>query len=196
MEDYWLKYKHLDTMPIFVGKTLLASGKAAGNKRKIMDWAFVTCSGMTQERFWGIPVYGYGPHFATEWYDASGPYEAYKYEDDARSSDEFYGSSEVAESSGGEDLEETKRLRRATMLESKLEIDDQHHESEDEEGNYVVKRSGIPDDVVKSGARKDMREITVYRQKRCFELETAHEQRALLPVFKTPPPNEWYTFGV
>ncbi|KAL8757385.1 MAG: hypothetical protein Q9199_002262 [Rusavskia elegans] len=49
MADYWLKYKHLDTMPIFLGKTLLASGKAVvGNKRKIMDWAFVTCSGMTR----------------------------------------------------------------------------------------------------------------------------------------------------
>lgn len=48
MADYWLKYKYLDTMPIFLGKTLLASGKAVGNKRKIMDWAFVTCSGMTR----------------------------------------------------------------------------------------------------------------------------------------------------
>lgn len=83
-------------MPIFLGKTLLASGKAAGNKRKIMVWAFVTCSGMTKERFWGISVYGYGTHFATEWYDASGPYEEYRFEDDTRPSDEFYGSGEVA----------------------------------------------------------------------------------------------------
>lgn len=61
-----------------------------------------------------------------------------------------------------DDLEEIKRLGRPIMLESKLEIDDRHHESEDGEGNYVVKHGGIPDDVVKSGARKDIREIAVY----------------------------------
>ncbi|KAL8856695.1 MAG: hypothetical protein Q9198_010760 [Flavoplaca austrocitrina] len=47
-DEYWLKYRYLDTMPVSLGKTLVSSGKAVSHNRKIMDWAFVTVSGNTQ----------------------------------------------------------------------------------------------------------------------------------------------------
>ncbi|KAL9035823.1 MAG: hypothetical protein Q9180_004643 [Flavoplaca navasiana] len=47
-DDYYLKYRYLDTMPVYLSKTLVSSGKAVSQSRKIMDWAFVSVSGNTQ----------------------------------------------------------------------------------------------------------------------------------------------------
>ncbi|KAL8755183.1 MAG: hypothetical protein Q9199_003817 [Rusavskia elegans] len=103
------------------------------------------------------------------------------YKDDPHSSEEFYGSSDVAESSGSDDnIDETRRLGRPVMMEAKEELDDHHHESEDEDGNYIVKRGGVPEHIVKSGALKDIKAIGIYQQKRYFIIVNHYHQKILL----------------
>ncbi|KAL8709508.1 MAG: hypothetical protein Q9220_005750 [cf. Caloplaca sp. 1 TL-2023] len=40
-----INYRYLEQMPLTLGKTLYASGKAVNHRNRIMNWAFVSCSG-------------------------------------------------------------------------------------------------------------------------------------------------------
>lgn len=98
------------------------------------------------------------------------PDEAYE----AHSSGDFHGLSDDVEASGSEDPEETKRLGRPTMMEAEEEVDNSHHESEDSEGNVVVKEGGIPRDIVQKRAREHLRDNDAHQRRRFFGLINRH----------------------